>query len=251
MESNPIENDLNECTHSENCSQFIDARVGNCNTSTGICHCILSSCFVYNNQTNHCDLRKCHAVEGFSDSGKIVCVNSGGKSKRLALFLNLISFTGAVNFYLGNNGQAVIQLLLFIVSAMLCCFSGVKCLYDCRRSCKDNKQKNLWLLLAAWRLNKDSLIDDDASSLDSDDTKITCKSATLYLLWSLCSCSFLDFFAAVLSAVEFVWMIAEFINIGINGKLDGNGCFLDDDTFNHIRDVSENAFQLGKDTFNI
>ena len=43
-------------------------------------------------------------------------------------------------------------------------------------------------------------------------------------------------------------MIIEFINIGTNEKLDGNGCFLYDDNLSHIRDLSENAIQLGTGT---
>ena len=57
---------------------------------------------------NHCDLKRCHALEGFTDDGKIHCINRGGKSKRFALLLNIISFTGAVNFYLGNNGLTIL-----------------------------------------------------------------------------------------------------------------------------------------------
>jgi len=104
-------NSTTKCKESTDCSQFVDAHIGTCNTTTGICHCGMHACFLYNEETNHCDLRTCHALTGFTDSGKIICVNRGGKSKMVALVLNIFSFTGAVNFYLGNYGEAITQLI--------------------------------------------------------------------------------------------------------------------------------------------
>jgi len=124
-----------KCMESQDCSQFIDARIGTCNTTAGICHCEVPACFVYNEETNHCDLRTCHALTGFTDSGKIMCVNRGGKSKTVALVLNIFSFTGAVNFYLGNYGEAITQLIflkIFSVSFItrvgvwICVCRGIK-----------------------------------------------------------------------------------------------------------------------------
>ena len=98
----------------------------------------------------------------------------------------------------------------------------------------------------------ETLVKEDEDSLNSyNEDDFTCKihtKALVYLLWHLYAFSILDLFATFLSAVKFLWMIIEFINIGTNEKLDGNSCFLDDDTLSHIRDLSENAIQLGTGT---
>ena len=44
---------------------------------------------------------------------------------------------------------------------------------------------------------------------------------------------------------ELIWMIVEFVKIGKNDKLDGNGCLLDDDTTNLIQGIAIEGIQLG------
>jgi len=41
----------------------------------------------------------------------------------------------------------------------------------------------------------------------------------------------------MLTTAETAWLVADFYNIGTNGKLDGDGCLLADDTVTVVEDV--------------
>jgi len=47
----------------------------------------------------------------------------------------------------------------------------------------------------------------------------------------------LDILSMILTTTEVVWLAADFYNIGTNGKLDGDGCLLADDTITVVQDV--------------
>ena len=40
-------------------------------------------------------------------------------------------------------------------------------------------------------------------------------------------------------------MIHDFIKIGLNGKLDGDGCFLGDDAIDLIQNIAINTLEVG------
>ena len=246
MESRAIFNTFIPCQQSSDCGDSPDLRVGVCNATTGTCQCILTDCYDYNNQTNHCDLKACHAVEGFNDDGQIICISRGGKSKRKALFLNMISFTGATNFYLGNYIQASFQSLLFILMLIFCGFRVASCCYVCVNACCNKKKKK-----STRRENFGQLYEDKAddkkqiiNNQENDSEKI--KNILYWIAVAQCSFSCFDCLSTVISAIELGWMIFDFIMIGINGKLDGNGCLLDDDTVSLIQDIVLQTGTLGK-----
>ena len=207
---------MTQCTQSDDCSdgyEDFNTLVSICNTTTGICDCSLSNCFVYNNQTNHCDLKACHALEELED-GKILCVNHGGKSKRTALMLNIIAFTGATNFYLGNHVYGSLQLALclacigIIASRIVCCCN--LCCLICRMSCADKV---------------------------SSFTGKVCCCCTCSVLCCQVTVSLADILSVVVTAIEVAWMVVDYVQIGSNGKIDGNGCYLNDDTINLIQGI--------------
>ena len=45
-----------------------------CNTTSGVCHCIMTNCIDYNDKTNHCDLKVCHALKVFTDGAESIKV---------------------------------------------------------------------------------------------------------------------------------------------------------------------------------
>ena len=49
----------------------------------------------------------------------------------------------------------------------------------------------------------------------------------------------------LLSLAELIWMIHDFVEIAINGKLDGDGCFLSDDTIALIQNIAIGTLELG------
>jgi len=167
----------------------------------------MPSCHDYNNSTNQCELKRCHQIVLSSDKTRIECHNHGSKSKTLSLFLNIISFTGATNFYLGNYGQAVGQLMLFMVFIFTVVIRFYSCCVLCDVKCCE---------------------------------------------WEICSClsakkvfTFLEMPLLVLSIAELIWMIHDFVEIAINGKLDGDGCFLDDDTIDLVQGIVINTLDIG------
>jgi len=54
----------------------------------------------------------------------------------------------------------------------------------------------------------------------------------------ICKLGIPDIISMILTTAETVWLVADFyINIGTNGKLDGDGCLLADDTITVVEDV--------------
>ena len=242
-------NSFVQCQLSSDCGDPPDLRIGLCNTTTGICSCILTACYDYNNRTNHCDLKACHAVEGFDDDGKIICINRGGKSKRKALLLNMISFTGATNFYLGNYLQACIQTLLFILFLAFCGLRMMSCLYICCRTCcnkkKGNRKRNYNNNFTLSKL-RDSKEEDQRQIIENNRETGEVQGILHWIAIAICSFSCFDCLSTLLSGIELGWMIYDFIMIGINGKLDGSGCLLEDDTVNLVQEIALQAVTIGK-----
>ena len=106
-------------------------KIARCNKTFGLCECILPMCFDYNSDANQCELKRCHKTVLSNDGKAIGCINQGAKSKTTALYLNIISFTGATNFYLGNYMLAAGQLLLFKRLIVTCCLRLCSCCILC------------------------------------------------------------------------------------------------------------------------
>ena len=49
----------------------------------------------------------------------------------------------------------------------------------------------------------------------------------------------------LLSLAELIWMILDFVEIAINGKLDGDGCFLSDVTIILLQNIAISTLELG------
>ena len=92
------------CTVDDDCSDSSEydetVKIARCNKTVGLCECILPMCFDYNSDANQCELKRCHKTVLSNDGKAIGCVNQGAKSKTTALYLNIISFTGATIFIL-------------------------------------------------------------------------------------------------------------------------------------------------------
>lgn len=214
-----ITNVLAQCTRFTDCiNGFEDSGKLDsvCNNVTGICNCSLSNCFVYNSRTNFCDLKKCHAFEELDD-GQVLCVNHGGKSKRLALFLNIIAFTGAANFYVGNYLFALFQLALCLCCLALICSRVVCCCNLCCLLCKIQPFK---CVKAVSPLSGKVCCCCTCS--------VTCCHVTL---------SVADICSVAVTGIEIALMVFDYVQIGSNEKFDGNGCALSDDTINLIQGI--------------
>jgi len=206
-----------QCTSDSECNTYGDETIviAKCNETTGTCNCILPSCHDYNNSTNQCELKSCHKIVLSSDKTRIDCVNHGSKSKKNALLLNIISFTGATNFYLGNYGLAAGQLLLFMILLITAVVRLGSCCFLCCVICQKQSCDNCGL--------------NNKNARRGIGTIYTFGEVSLVLL----------------SIAELIWMIHDFIKIAINGKLDGDGCFLDDDTINLIQGIAINTLEVG------
>ena len=106
----------------------------NATSQSGVCRCRLPLCHDYINTTNKCVLKDCHELE--ITENMIGCTNRGARSKETAMYLTIISFTGAQNFYLRNWAQAVPQLIGFLIILISC--GG--CLWTFGSFCKSNEE---------------------------------------------------------------------------------------------------------------
>jgi len=214
VNSRTISNVITQCTGFNDCIHGFEefsTLFEVCNNATGICNCSLSNCFLYNSQTNRCDLKPCHAFEELDD-GKVLCFNHGGKSKRFALFLNLIAFTGATNFYLGNHVYGSLQLALCLACIALIVCRIVACCNLCCLICGRT-----------------------VSSIT--EKLIVCHCCKCSIKCCHVSFTIADVLSLLITAAEIAWMIVDYIEIGLNEKIDGNGCALNDDTINLIQGI--------------
>ena len=131
----------------------------------------------------------------------IGCVNRGTRNKETAMYLTVLSVTGAQNFYLKNWEQAILQLIGFIIIVITC--GG--CLFSFGSFCKKVMKKDF----------------------DYDEIKGSITKG--------CFCQLLSIMIAL---AELGWMMADFIMIGLDGKLDGDGCLLDDGTIEIIQEIA-------------
>jgi len=46
-----------------------------------------------------------------------------------------------------------------------------------------------------------------------------------------------DVASLIVTGIEIAWMIADYVEIGSNDKIDGNGCALSDDTIDLIQGI--------------
>ena len=56
---------------------------------------------------------------------------------------------------------------------------------------------------------------------------------------------FLQVMTIMVAVAEIGWMMADFVMIGLDGKLDGDGCPLDDGTIEVIESIAVKSFELG------
>ena len=115
------------------------------------------------------------------------------------MYLTILSVTGAQNFYLKNWEQAIPQLIGFII---ITCGG---CLFSFGSFCKKVMKKDF----------------------DYDEIKGSITKG--------CFCQLLSIMIAL---AELGWMMADFIMIGLDGKLDGDGCLLDDGTIEIIQEIA-------------
>ena len=214
-----------QCTVDDDCSEYDETvKIARCNKTLGLCECILPQCHDYNSDANQCELKRCHKTVLSNDGKAIGCVNQGSKSKTTALYLNIISFTGATNFYLGNYGLAVVQLLLFNILLATCvlrlCSFCLLCCVFCRN--KDAKE-----------------ICNECPCSRCCCTKAKNRKGIGFAVSST------EILLVLLSLGELIWMIHDFIRIAMNGKLDGDGCFLGDDTIGLIQNIAISTLELG------
>lgn len=123
------------------------------------------------------------------------------------MYLTIISFTGAQNFYLKNWSQAIPQLIGFLIILTSC--GG--CLFSFGSFCKkmmNAKKKGI-----------------DYEKIKNNITKG-------------CLCQVISIAIAL---AELGWMMSDFIMIGLDGKLDGDGCMLDDGTIELIQSIAIGA----------
>ena len=182
--------------------------VSKCNKTTGVCNCILPSCHDYNSDTNKCKLKRCHQIVLIDDQ-VISCKNMGTSSKATSLLLSIFSFTGAANFYLGNNLIGAFQLLAFITLLLLCILRICCCCSLCygnfdSESCNCRNRGCLGIILCI-----------------------------------------IELVLLLISLAELAGMITDFIKIAMNGKLDGYGCILDDDSVNLIQEIAISSLEIG------
>ena len=197
-------------------------KIARCNKTVGLCKCILPMCYDYNSNANQCELKRCHNTYLTDDEKAIGCVNQGSKSKTTALFLNIISFTGATNFYLGNYLLAVGQLLLFITLLATCGLRLCACYLSYSVFCRDKDVK-------------DACKKCFCCCCDEVKNKKGVESAAYAT----------EILLLLLSLAELIWMIHDFIEIAMDGKLDGNGCFLSDDAIGLIQDIAITTLGFG------
>ena len=174
--------------------------------TSGVYRCRLPLYHDYINSTNKCKLKECHKLE--IEENKIGCTNRGARSKETAIYLTIISFTGAQNFYLRNWAQAVPQLIGFLIILISCggclCTFGSFCKIVMKNDIKTEDIKN-----------------------------------------KLTRGCFLQVKTIMVALAEIGWMMADFVMIGLDGKLDGDGCPLDDGTIKVIQSISTKTFELG------
>ena len=192
------------CHKDEDCGE--PHGIAKCNLTSGVCQCKLPLCHDYINTTNKCVLKDCHKLE-VTENG-LGCTNRGARSKETAMYLTIISFTGAQNFYLRNWAQAVPQLIGFLIILISC--GGCLCTFGsfCKRVMKND--------------------------IKTEDIKN-----------KLTRGCFLQVMTIMVAVAEIGWMMADFIMIGLDGKLDGDGCPLDDGTVELIQSIAVKTVELG------
>ena len=198
------ENNTWRCHRDEDCGEPFG--IGKCNLTSGVCRCVLSECHNYDNSTNTCVLKQCRVLE--IEDNKIGCIDRGTRNKETAMYLTIISITGAQNFYLKNWAQAIPQLIGFLVILTTC--GGCLCSFG--SFCKKVMRKDF----------------------DYDEIKNNITRG--------CFCQVL---AIMIALAELAWMMADFIMIGLDGKLDGDGCLLDDGTVERIQEIAIGAASIG------
>ena len=186
------------CTKDEDCGEPFG--IAKCNLTSGVCRCLLPSCHDYDNVTNKCVLAQCRILKIEED--EIGCVDRGTSNKETAMYLTILSFTGAQNFYLKNWKQAVPQLIGFLMILTSC--GG--CLYSFGGFCKKVMKK-------------------EYKDIKNNITK---------------GCTF-QLLTIAIGLAELGWMMADFIQIGLDSKLDGDGCLLDDGTIELIQSIAIGA----------
>ena len=214
------------CTVDDDCGNFSEydgtVKIARCNQTVSLCECILPLCYHYNINTNQCELKHCHTTF-LSNNGKAIgCVNQGPKHKNTALYLNIISFTGATNFYLKNYALGAGQLLLFIMLLATCCLTLCSCCLWCVALYGRQHTEETWGRHHCCCCDTGKYKRKIASTV----------SATKVLL-------------ILLSLGELIWMIHDFIKIALNGMLDADGCFLSDDTVALIQDIAITTLEFG------
>ena len=177
----------------------------------------MPSCHDYNSDTNKCELKRCHRIVLIDNENAISCVNEGSKDKATALLLNIISFTGATNFYLGNIGLGIGQLLLFNIMIFTFCVRICSCCVLCCVFCRDKDPENLCKNCRC--------------------CNTTNKVGSAY--------STAEVILILLSIAELIWMLHDFIKIALNGMLDGDGCFLSDDAIDLIQNIAISTLETG------
>ena len=217
-----------QCTVDDDCGDSSDydgiIKISRCNKKVDLCECILPLCYDYNSKTNQCELKHCHKTHLTNNGKAIGCVNQGAKTKTTALFLNIISFTGATNFYLGNYVLAAGQLLLFIALLGTCCLRLCSCYVWCRVFCCDDEEEDT---CDRWCCGRCCC--EEAKNKTGIDSAISAIGILLLLL----------------SLAELIWMIHDFIEIAMTGTLDKDGCFLSDDTIGLIQDIAMTTLEFG------
>ena len=191
--------------------------VAKCNKTTGVCNCSLPLCHDYNSDTNKCELKRCHHTVLIDNGNAISCINKGSKDKGTALLLNIISFTGATNFYLGNYGLAVGQLLLFNIMIFTCIVRLCSCCVLCIVFCGDKDPEECCKNCCC--CNRKGKI------------------GSAYSVAEVC--------LILVSLAELIWMLHDFVRIALNGKLDGDGCFLADDAIDLIQNIAISTLNVG------
>jgi len=133
------------------------------------------------------------------DNAKIVCLNRGAKSKTQALLLNIFAFTGAANIYLKHYAEGITQMIVLVALIIVLLVRFCTCIRNLRT--------------------------DKRYDIDNKIQKLICKLGIL------------DIISMMLTTAETAWLVADFYNIGTNGKLDGDGYLLADDTVTVVEDV--------------